>query len=238
MDAQDRDRMITVGELSSILAHEIKNPMNSIIINMEVLKNSILELTQGSQSTAAERAKKYVEVIEVEIRRLDKVIKGFLDFAHPSTSTKIKFKLNPLIQEIRDFIQNEMAHKTIDLQLDLAKVSPAILGSPDQIKQALLNLLLNSMQSLPNGGTILIQSIDDHKNAKIIVRDSGVGIEKELLSKIFTPYFTTKAKGSGLGLSIVQRVVQEHNGNVEVKSELGKGTEFTLIFPLVANGGT
>lgn len=239
MDTLDRDRMITAGELSSILAHEIKNPMNSIIINMEVLKTAVHELTEDSpKQRASEKAKKYLNAIEGEILRLDKVIKGFLDFANPSQSTKIKFKLNPLIQETVDFMRNEMAQKKVKLVVDLDPHLPSFLGSPDQIKQALLNLLLNALQSLTDGGVIQVKSTFDGHYIYVSIEDNGPGIEKAILNQIFTPYFTTKARGSGLGLSIVQRVAREHDGEIRVSSEYGKGAEFVLLLPPASGNGS
>lgn len=233
MDTQERDRMITIGELSAILAHEIKNPMNSIIINIEVLRNAVMELAGADSSAPATRARKYLDVIEGEIRRLDKVIRGFQDFANPSQSTKIKLKLNPVIQNIADFLRNEMEQKKVTLALHLDSELPAIIGSADQIKQALLNLLLNALQALPRGGKISVTTQSNETDIKVIVEDNGIGMEDSVIDKIFTPYFTTKTKGSGLGLTVVNRIAKDHGGKIRVQSQLGKGSTFTLSFPRI-----
>lgn len=234
MDSKDRDYMITAGELSSILAHEIKNPMNSIIINMEVLRNTIIELTKASPSPLSDKAQRYLDTIEGEIRRLDKVIKGFLDFATPPQQIKIKFKLNPVIQTIAEFVKHELEQHRIELSLQLQSDLPAIMGSPDHIKQALLNLVLNAMQALPGGGKISILSEIEGSNIAVTVADSGQGISTDLHEKIFTPYYTTKAKGSGLGLTIVRRVIKEHLGDIKLESSPERGTRFKLLFPMIA----
>ncbi|MBN8553993.1 MAG: GHKL domain-containing protein [Deltaproteobacteria bacterium] len=231
MDAQDRDRLSTVGELSTILAHEIKNPMNSIIINIEVLRAAILEVTGGYENSASTRAKKYLDVIEGEVKRLDKVIKGFLDLSLPSQSTKVKFGINQVLQSVVDFMAQEMKQKGIRLQTDFSKENPSLFGSSDQMKQALINLMLNSLQAQPNGGEVSIKTSSTDKWVLISIQDAGFGMDERTLEKIFNPYFTTKDKGSGLGLTIVRRVVKEHHGDIRIESEVGKGTTFHLNFP-------
>lgn len=241
MDSKDIDRMVTIGELSAILAHEIKNPMNSIIINLEVLKSSLSEAVTQSDNPSAERSKKYLNVIEGEIRRLDKVIKGFLDFANPEQTTKVKFNLNRVIREIRDLMILELENNGIQLKLELEDELPPVLGSSDQIKQAIINLLLNALQATGSGGEIHIRSYPKNGNVVVSISDTGKGMSNETLREIFKPYFTTKEKGSGLGLSIVHRVIREHGGEVDVESKEGKGTSFVIQLPALEvsneNGG-
>ncbi len=229
-----KDELNVTGELSAILAHEIKNPMNSIIINMEVLRSSVLELTGQTNGPAAQRAKKYLDVIEGEIRRLDKVIRGFLEFAHPPQSTKIKLKLNQIVQSTYDLMANELKQKKIHVKLELSPEAPSFIGSSDQIKQALLNLMVNAIQAMPGGGTITIQTSVDARFARLCIVDTGRGIEEKVIGNIFNPYFTTKAKGSGIGLTVVRHHVRDHGGDIEVQSEIGKGAQFVLNFPVIS----
>ncbi len=232
MEREDKDRLSTLGELSAILAHEMKNPMNSIIINLETLRSTIVELTKSDpEHQNASRARKYVEAIEGEIRRLDKVLRGFLDFANPSESTKVRFKINPVIQNLLDFLHLEFKQNQIQLSLNLSDEVPPLFGSPDQLKQALLNLMLNSSQAMPRGGTLTVKTEVEGTQVRIIVEDTGVGIDPSTKDKIFDPYFTTKAKGSGLGLTIVRRVVRDHGGEIKMKSDLNKGTRFEISLP-------
>ena len=232
MEREDKDRLSTLGELSAILAHEMKNPMNSIIINLETLRATILELAKAQpESQVSAKAKKYVDVIEGEIRRLDKVLRGFLDFANPSESTKVRFKINPVIQNIFDFLSLEFKQAEIEVRLNLSEDSPALFGSPDQIRQALLNLLLNALQAMPHGGTITITTLREGSYLKIFIQDTGNGIDPSARDKIFDPYFTTKEKGSGLGLTIVRRVIRDHGGEIKLTSNPQQGTQFELILP-------
>ena len=232
MEREDKDRLSTLGELSAILAHEMKNPMNSIIINLETLRSTVLDLTKSDPSSAsAGRAQRYVDAIEGEIRRLDKVLRNFLDFANPSESTKVRFKINPVIQNLLDFLALEFKQSRIEVRSHLSEETPAMFGSPDQLRQALLNLLLNALQAMPQGGTLTVSTAASSNTLKVSVADTGLGIDPTTKDKIFDPYFTTKEKGSGLGLTIVRRVIRDHGGEIKVKSELSKGTEFELLIP-------
>lgn len=232
MDPEEFNRdLAPTPELSAILAHEIKNPMNSIIINMEVLRSSIQEMTGGGSTPAALRATKYLDVIEGEIRRLDKVIRGFLDLNSPPQTNQSDFSLNQTVQTIVEFLDHELKQKNVVVEVDLVPSLPSIHGNADQIKQALLNLIINAMQALPEGGSIRIKTRFENDWIIIQIQDSGIGIDSRLFNKIFNPYFTTKAKGSGLGLTIVRRVVKEHGGEIHLESALGQGTSFTLKFP-------
>lgn len=227
---------ITAEELSAILAHEIKNPMNSIIINAEVLKSCFQELSKEADAALIERTNKYLGVIQTEVNRLDKVIKGFLDFAHPSPSSRFKFKVSPFLQELKQLTQMDFKAKGAELILDLEEPSPSMIGNPDQIKQAVLNLAINGLQSLSWGGRVQISSYTKESRVVIEIEDNGVGIPESIRGKIYAPFFTTKEKGSGVGLFIVQRVIREHSGKIDLESTEGKGSRFVVSFPLAETG--
>lgn len=227
--------MTNLGELAAVLAHEMKNPMNSIIINLEVLRSCISDLAGGAESPGALKAKKYLEVIEGEVKRLDKVLRGFLDFASPPQTTRVKFKMNPIIKLMADFMGQEFKQKGVQMKLELDHELPAINGSADQFKQALVNLLLNSLQAMTSGGIITIstKALDAGKRVQVTVNDNGPGIDPQILNRIFDPYFTTKTRGSGLGLTVVKRFVKDHGGEVKVDSTPGHGATFHLVIPVV-----
>lgn len=230
------ERMTKLGELSASLAHEIKNPLNSIIITLEVLKSRVSGLL-GSLGGSVE---KYFTVITEEIKRLDGVIKNFLDFANPEKEKRMVFHLSDLVREVCDLIGSEARQKGINVMVGASsEVKHEIYAQRGQIKQAVLNLVLNAMQAMPHGGELEVKTDYDPKTKEkvVVVRDTGVGISKEKLPKIFDLYFTTKEKGSGLGLPIVQRVMHGYGGRVEVESEEGKGTTFRLVFPILGEGG-
>jgi len=234
MDASNnnqKEKLSTLGELAAVLAHEIKNPMNSIMINVETLRSTISEMSSPECKAASDRAIRYVNVIDGEMKRLAKVISGFLDLAAPQEPTRVKFNLNQVIHNLLDLMRLELKQKNVQIQLELDEHLPSFVGSPDQLKQSILNLVINAIQAMPEGGDIKIFTGHDTKTIFVRVRDTGPGIAEDILGNIFSPYFTTKEQGSGLGLAIVRRIVRESGGYVEVKSEVGVGTEFTLVFP-------
>lgn len=233
-----RDQLSTIGELAAVLAHEIKNPMNSIMINLEVLRSCLQELQKiESDEPLHQKCQKYLTVIDDEMKRLNKVITGFLDLASPSESTRVPLNLNSIIQSVCEFMNLELKQRNIVLKTDLNDELPNLVGSADQLKQALINLFLNSLQAMDKKeGLIQISTRNDGKMLKVIIEDNGSGIPDHILSQVFSPYFTTKEKGSGLGLAIVRRIVRDHGGFVEIQSKEKVGTIFSLFFP--KHGGT
>jgi len=175
---------------------------------------------------------KHVDVIAKEIRRLDEVLNGFLKFARPDELKLQPVHLASLISEIVTSVAPEAEQRHIVLKTECPDTLPEINADPGMLSQALLNLALNACQAMPNGGTLrLICRATSRRRVEIDVEDTGVGIPPEHLKRIFDLYFTTKEKGSGIGLSMVYRIVQLHDGEVEVQSTPGHGTRFRLIFP-------
>jgi len=224
-----RDKLTTLGEMAAVLAHEIKNPMNSMIINIEVLRSTLQQIASDSSSPLPNKANRYLGVIESEIKRLEKVISNFLDLATPQEPTKIRVNLNDVIKSVTELMQLEFDQKKIDLVTKLDPHLPRFMGSADQVKQATLNLLINSAQAMKEGGQIELETGFDQRTVFLKISDQGHGIPEELLTRIFSPYFTTKEKGSGLGLAIVRRIVREHGGYVDVENT-SNGARFTLVF--------
>jgi signal transduction histidine kinase len=175
---------------------------------------------------------KHVDVISKEIRRLDDVLNGFLKFARPDELKLQPVHLASLISEIVTSVAPEAEQRKVVLKTECPDTLPEINADPGMLSQALLNLALNGCQSMPNGGTLkLVCRETSRRRVEIDVEDTGVGIPPEHLGRIFDLYFTTKEKGSGIGLSMVYRIVQLHDGEVEVQSTPGHGTRFRLIFP-------
>ena len=225
------DKMKSIGTLSASLAHEIKNPLNSIVINMEILKN---QLSKNYSEQERKPYDKYIDIIQTEVSRLDKVIKDFLDFAKPQTTQFKTVRINDIIKNVADFIEPETKKSQVTIYKKLFSKLYSIHGEENQLKQILLNLMLNSVQSMPSGGTITIrtQNLTDGK-IQISIHDTGSGILPEHQSQIFDPFFTTRKKGSGLGLPMVQQLVKNHGGQISFKSTPNKGTTFLLTFPAI-----
>jgi signal transduction histidine kinase len=173
----------------------------------------------------------HVEVIESEIRRLDEVVQGFLKFTRPEDLKLQPVQLGALLDEVIPILQPEARRSRVDLQVDVGS-APDVNGDPAMLRQAFLNLGLNACQAMPNGGTLSIRGETARgRRAAVVFSDTGVGIKPEHLGRIFDLYFTTKEKGSGIGLSMVFRTVQMHDGEIEVESTPGKGTTFRVLLP-------
>ncbi len=222
------ERMAAFGELAAILAHEIKNPLNSMVINLEVLKGHLA----GIDAVPREKAEKYMRVLTDEIQRLNKVIRGFLDFAKPVALSFGDTSVNAVLKDLVDLVGPQARKNEVAVALSLDDALPAINGDAMQLKQALLNLVLNGLHAMTDGGTLsLTTKTLPGRAVRASVTDTGGGIPEEHLPKIFDLFYTTKAEGSGLGLPTVQRIVNSHGGTIAVESVIGRGTTFHLTFP-------
>ncbi len=173
-----------------------------------------------------------MDVIAQEIRRLDEVVVGFLKFARPDELKLQPVKMADLISDIATTVAPEAERNNVAIKTDCESGAPEINADPGMLRQALLNLAINGCQAMAQGGTLKLSCRATSRNrAEIAVEDTGIGIPPEHLSRIFDLYFTTKEKGSGIGLSMVYRIVQLHDGDVEVESTPGHGTRFRLLFP-------
>ena len=223
------ERMSALGELAASLAHEIKNPLNSMIINLEVLKGLVLSVP----GELSDKTTKYTKIISSEIERLDKVIKGFLNFAKPITFESKKIDIARILDNLVALISHQAIKAKVEIQKEYKESGYYIAGDEDQLKQSILNLLLNSIQAMPDSGMLKIKAerTDRRKNIAVSISDTGHGIEEKNQKKIFDLYYSTKEKGSGFGLPIVKRIVSSHQGEISVESEVNKGTTFLLKFP-------
>ena len=216
-------KLSALGRLMAGVAHEVKNPLNAMTIHLELLKQKA-----GPQPAV----QKHVDVIGSEIRRLDEVVNGFLKFARPDELKLQPVHLASLISDVVTTVAPEAERNRVAVKVDCPQSLPEINADHGMLRQALLNLALNACQAMPDGGTLKIGCRSTaRRKVEINVEDTGVGIPPEHLSRIFDLYFTTKEKGSGIGLSMVYRIVQLHDGEVEVQSTPGSGTRFRLIFP-------
>jgi signal transduction histidine kinase len=229
------------------VAHEVKNPLNAMTIHLELLKQKLarqaIPATAGAGTSDGSRiadpgftsppdVTKHVDIISKEIRRLDDVLNGFLKFARPDELKLQPVRLSSLISDIQTSVAPEASRRHITMKVDCPESLPEINADPGMLSQALLNLALNACQAMPDGGTLKLSCRTAPRRCiEIDIEDTGVGIPPEHLGRIFDLYFTTKEKGSGIGLSMVYRIVQLHDGEVEVQSTPGRGTRFRLIFP-------
>ncbi|HVO29969.1 MAG TPA: ATP-binding protein [bacterium] len=222
------ERMSALGELAAILAHEIKNPLNSMVINLEVLRGHLA----GIEPDARAKTEKYMRVLTDEMQRLNKVIRGFLDFAKPVALTLTDVSLNDVVRDLVDLVEPQARKNDVKIEVKLAEKIPLITGDAAQLKQALLNLVLNAIHAMPDGGALTLTTTAlPQRFVRVTVADTGHGIAKDALAKVFDLFYTTKPEGSGLGLPTVQRIVSSHGGRIDVTSDVGRGTTFELVFP-------
>jgi signal transduction histidine kinase len=230
-------KLAALWRLMAGVAHEVKNPLNAMTIHLELLKQKLarrpaaVAAGSGAEPTAPD-VTKHVHVIADEIRRLDEVVAGFLKFARPDELRLQPVGLLTLISDVATTVGPQAAERGIMVKTEAPADLPDINADPGMLQQALLNLALNACDAMPEGGTLrLICRAAPRRRVEFRVEDTGVGIPPEHLGRIFDLYFTTKQKGSGIGLSMVFRIVQLHGGEVEVESTPGSGTTFKLSFP-------
>jgi signal transduction histidine kinase len=233
-------KLAALGRLMAGVAHEVKNPLNAMTIHLELLKQKLARQAVPAGAgvgpdpgfVSPPDVNKHVDIISKEIRRLDEVLNGFLKFARPDELKLQPVRLSSLISDIQTSVAPEASRRHITMKIDCPEGIPEINADPGMLSQALLNLALNACQAMPDGGTLkLACRTAPRRRVEIDVEDTGIGIPPEHLGRIFDLYFTTKEKGSGIGLSMVYRIVQLHDGEVEVQSTPGRGTRFRLIFP-------
>lgn len=222
------ERLASLGQLASGIAHEIRNPLGIIKTISQTLHQEALEAGEDSLAEG-------LNIIESETDRANKVIKGMLDFARPEPLHLKPIDGEQVLQDLLTILRSLAKQHKVEIVSRLQPVPP-LQADADRLKQAVMNLMLNGIQSMEQGGTLTLsleQATD--KLVLITIADQGKGIDPKNLPHIFDPFFTTKDGGTGLGLSVTHRIIEEHRGTIEVTSQPGKGTTFTLHLPLAQN---
>lgn len=227
-EAKRAERLSALGNLAAGVAHEIRNPLNAISITVQRLRSEF-EPREDQEEYSS-----FIQTVLNEIKRLDSIINQFLSLAKAQKLTLVSSDMNKFLNEVISLVEMDARDKSVHVVKTMDRL-PQLRIDPDEMKKALLNIMLNGVQAMPQGGELLVQSyLDDSKgNVVIKITDSGVGISKENLSTIFQPYFSTKEKGTGIGLSIAYRIISDHKGKIEVESEVGKGTTFMITLPVI-----
>jgi PAS domain S-box-containing protein len=217
-------RLAAIGRLTSGVAHEVKNPINAIVVHLEVLRQKLREIDPDTR--------RHMDVIGSEIHRLDRVVQTLVDFTRPVELRLVDTDLNKLVSEVVMLASPAAEKHRVQVERHSGQgLLPARIDS-DLVKQAVLNIVLNGVQSMPEGGKLQIITRREGEGAIITIRDEGPGIPADIRDKVFNLYFTTKKEGSGIGLAMAYRVVQLHHGSVEFTSIDGRGTTFYLRLPL------
>ena len=216
-------RITMVGRLTAGVAHEMKNPLNAMTIHLELLKQKL---------ASGRPASEHVEVIGQEIRRLDERIQGFLKFVRPEETSFGPVALAPLIASVVHAVEPEARHAGVTIDRACSDLTLRAEGDAAQLRDVFLNLAQNAIQAMPRGGRLTIAcAAAANRRVRVRVEDTGAGIAPENLPRIFDLYYTTKERGTGVGLSMVYRTIQVHNGEIDVESTVGVGTTFTVTLP-------
>lgn len=216
------DRLSALGELSAGMAHEIRNPLGSIKGTAEILREGV----------AADDPKlEFADILIKEVDRLNKVLEDFLRFARPEPVERGRFSPNQSIEQVLELTRQQALRNRVTVEVDFAE-DIEIPGRGEQVQQALLNLVLNALQVMPDGGVLKVSSLLHANELGIRVTDTGPGIAMEDRERIFNPFVTTRDTGTGLGLAITQRIIQSHDGHIVLDSTPGQGSSFTLFLPL------
>lgn len=219
------ERLATAGKMSASFAHEIRNPLSS----MRMLAQMLMQKPEMSP----EQHQQSLRYILEEIERIDTIVKGLMDFARPSDLDLKQQSLAPVLQSVLDLMEANLAHHKIQLVLDLSPVTPEIQFDSDKLKQAFMNVVLNAMEAMPQGGVLKVSTFTQNNSVCIKIEDTGVGISAEDLEHLFEPFFTRKTRGTGLGLANVKRILEEHGGSIEIGSVPDEGT--TVLMSLAVD---
>jgi len=243
--ARAAERLAAIGTMTGGLAHEIKNPLSTIGLNLQLTQEALNEAEIDEPH--AGRLRRRIEALSREAERLRDILEDFLRFAGRMKLDRQPVQVNDLVSELVDFYAPQAEQSGVQLRARYGEDLPDVAIDPSLIKQATLNLLINATQAMvearygdkPHGGAadLIVSTEAAGDEVRIHVIDTGPGISDEMLQRIFQPYFSTKKGGSGLGLSVSQRIAEEHGGRLDVHSDLGKGTAFTLALPTSAPEG-
>jgi signal transduction histidine kinase len=219
------EKLAALGQLSAAIAHEVNNPLG-------IIKNYLVILSQSMKKT--DKGWSHLKVVKEEVDRIARIIKQLLDFYHPKSENKTLTDIGFLLEDTLSFVEEQFSKNKIWIAKKIASNLPMVEVFPDELRQVFLNLLMNSRDSMPKGGKIEVSARLEKDRLEIEFKDTGSGIEEKDLQHIFEPFYTTKDKGSGLGLWISNEIIKRHGGEIKVKNrEDKKGTCFNLILPTV-----
>lgn len=224
----ESERLNAVRLLAAGVAHEIGNPLNALNIHLQLLDRELKKSHHSNRPALLE----LVDVARTEVSRLDLIITQFLKAIRPSKPNLIKTQVVTIIRDTLSLLKQEIDNRNAHVELESPADLPPLRLDKDQIKQAFFNIIKNALQAMPDGGLLRITAAASDRFLAVAFRDNGSGISPEDIGQIFEPYYTTKSDGSGIGLMIVQRIIQDHGGRIDVHSEPGVGTTFTLFLPL------
>ena len=219
------ERLAHLGTMVATVSHEIKSPLGIVRSTAEILEKRIKKVAPGSEHLA--------KIIIDETSRLNDIVLEFLDFARPQEPKLVAGNLNELVGKGLGFITHKLSEQQIELVTDLAEELPEMLYDREQLYRALLNILVNAIQAMPDGGTLQVRTQKGKRGRVVLaIADNGLGMSEEKIAQIFKPFFTDKHKGTGLGLSITKNIIDAHQGEIHIESTPNAGTTFFISFPV------
>jgi signal transduction histidine kinase len=225
--AQSSQRLAEVGTFTGGLAHEIKNPLSTVLLNLQLLQEDL-----DTSDPAHRRLSTRIATVTREAARLRDILDDFLRFAGKIELRREKVDLNTILEELVDFFAPQAQLGRVQLRFNPRPEPLMVNVDPRLIKQTILNLLINALHAMPSGGELILSASTAENFAVVDVIDTGSGIPPDAVDKIFQAYYSTKKSGTGLGLAMARRIVREHGGDISVSSDIGKGSDFRLTLPL------
>ena len=224
---REAEHLSAVGQLSRSIAHEIRNPLNFISLSIDHLK----EKYAPSENDKKEKFESLMASIKQEIQRLNNLVGDFLDYGKPLKLNLQEVDVGNIIEEVMSLVWAKAEKDNIEIFKQYGML-PMLYLDPELVKTCIFNVVLNAFQAMPEGGKLTLRTQTSDSRVSIIFEDTGIGISKETLSKVFNPFFSTKISGLGLGLALTKRVIEEHKGKVDFQSREGKGSTVTISFPI------
>lgn len=230
-DLLDASRLRGLAYFSSTMAHDLKGPLNTMAINLELLSHSV-ERPEDDAERTRERQRRYVAALRQEMSRLNRCLDTFLGHIRPAPDIYKRFDLRELLDEVEALAGPKARVQHVALQKDVPDQPVSCAGYPAQLKQALVNVVVNALEVMPRGGELALRLRIEGDRAIVTIADRGTGISKELLSRIGALHFTTKGNSTGIGLYTTRSVVESHGGTMTVHTEVGQGTRFDIDLPV------
>jgi hypothetical protein len=217
------EKLAIIGSMASYVAHEIRNPL----VNIGGFAKSLSRFKFTDQ-----KIKTDIDIIIDEVKRLEKILNNITDFNKPPIPEKINVQIREIMENTCALMENYLQERHVNLYKEYEPDISQVLVDPTQMKQVFLNILMNAVESMPNGGDLTVKITTVNKSIKIDIIDTGKGMTEESLKNIFEPFFTTKLHGTGVGMAVSLKIIEDHGGNINVESEWGKGTTMSLSLPI------
>jgi len=224
------ERLAAVGTMAAKVAHEVRNPLGSITLNLDLIRKELDKLAESSRYPPGE-GRVLVDEMRAEVHRIQHVIEDYLHFAHLPKLERRPLKLNALLDEKLAFMHGVIEEANVKLRVEFDSRLATVNADAEQLWQVLLNMIRNALEAMPDGGTLTVSTGQNGTQAALRIADTGKGMPEEQVRQVFVPFFSTKAEGTGLGLTLAQQIVTEHGGHIECASALGKGSTFTVYLP-------